>query len=186
MESLQNKMRVLILGGTNFVGRTAAIEAVRRGHDVTTFNRGTKPTPEGAKAIIGDRLSPDGYKSLDGLTFDTVLDTWSLDPVAVRTAVDALRGRICHYIYISSISVYDESRALPPLSEESPVINPEKSDSGYAADKRGGELAAESAGVPLLIARPGLILGPYEGIDGRLPWWLGRLGRGSADSRSWP
>jgi uncharacterized protein YbjT (DUF2867 family) len=90
MNSPQSKMRVLILGGTKFVGRAAAIEAIRRGHDVTIFNRGTKPTPEGAKAIVGDRLSLDGYKGLDGLTFDTVLDTWSLDPVAVRTAVEAL------------------------------------------------------------------------------------------------
>jgi 2'-hydroxyisoflavone reductase len=97
MKNPQSKMRVLILGGTNFVGRAAAIEAIRRGHDVTTCNYGTNSTPEGAKAIVGDRLSLDSYKGLDGLTFDTVLDTWSFDPVAVRTAVDALRGGISHY-----------------------------------------------------------------------------------------
>ena len=66
MKSPQSKMWVLILGGTNFVGRADAIEAIARGHDVTTFNRGTKPTPEGSKAIVSDRLSPDGYKGLDG------------------------------------------------------------------------------------------------------------------------
>jgi 2'-hydroxyisoflavone reductase len=171
-------MRILILGGTNFVGRTVAMEAVSRGHEVTTFNRGTKPTPEGAKAIVGDRLASDGYKGLDGLTFDSVLDTWSADPVAVRTAVAAIRGRISHFMYISSISVYEESEVKPPLTEESPVLDPATTKNKYGADKRGGELEAEKSKVRTLIARPGLILGPYEGISGRLPWWLGRMERG--------
>lgn len=168
----------MILGGTKFVGRAAAIEAIARGHDVTTFNRGTSSTPRGAKAIVGDRLAPDAYKALEGLSFDSVLDTWSQGPEAVRTAVEVLVGRVSHYVYISTISVYDDSRAQPPLSEESPVIDPEKSDFTYGKEKRGGELAAEKAGVPVMIARPGLILGPHEDIDARLPWWLGRLHRG--------
>lgn len=171
-------MRLLILGGTNFVGRLAAMEAISRGHEVTTFNRGTKSTPEGAGTIVGDRLAPDGYSGLEGLTFDSVLDTWSADPVAVRTAVAALRDRISHYVYISSISVYDESQAKSPLSEESPVVDPATTENKYGADKIGGELEAKDSDVPTLVVRPGLILGPYEGIEGRLPWWLGRPDRG--------
>lgn len=177
-QPLRSKMRVLVLGGTKFVGRAVAMEAISRGHDVTTFNRGTMSTPKGAKAISGDRLADDGYKGLDGLIFDMVVDTWSSDAVAVRAAIEALKGRVSHYIYISSVSVYDENTAVPPVSEESPAIDPEKSEVQYCIDKRNGELAVENAGVPFLIARPGLILGPYEDIQGRLPWWLGRLARG--------
>ncbi|MCJ1309696.1 hypothetical protein MMC25_003356 [Agyrium rufum] len=167
-------MRLLILGGTDFVGLAVAVESINRGHDVTTFNRGTKPTPKEAKAIIGDRLSPNGYNGLEGMTFDAVVDTWFGEPSAVQSAVTALRGRISHYTYISTISVYDDKVAELPLTETSPVVIPAKTDSGYAENKRGGELAAEESGVPVLIARPGLILGPHENI-GRLPWWLTRM-----------
>jgi 2'-hydroxyisoflavone reductase len=159
-------MQILILRGTNFIGLAAALEAFSRGHEVTTFNRGTKPPPKGAHAIIGDRLSPKGYKSSDGLTFDTVLDTWQGDPIAVRTALAALRGRISHYIYISSISVYS---GHSQLSEDSPVLDPE-SESKYGAAKWGGEIAAQELGpgVSVLIARPGLTLGLHENFDGCL------------------
>ncbi|RDW58904.1 hypothetical protein BP6252_13380 [Coleophoma cylindrospora] len=179
-KSTPSKMRLLILGGTSFVGKAAAMEAIARGHDVTTFNRGTKPTPEGAKPIIGDRLAPDGYKGLEGLNFDSVLDTWFEDAEVVRTAVKALKGHMSHFTYISSISVYDMSRAAIPLTEESPLIDLRKPEtsSKYSVDKLGGELEAKKAGVPVLLPRPGIILGPYESFPGRLPWWLGRMHRG--------
>jgi 2'-hydroxyisoflavone reductase len=178
MSSANKKLHILVFGGTNFVGQAIAVEALARGHHVTTFNRGSKLPPDGAKSIIGDRLAHDGYRGLDGLTFDTVIDTWWGDPVAVRTAVAALSGRISHYAYISTISVYDRSRTQPPLSEESPLLDPEHCDFTYGADKRGGEIAAGGANVPVLIPRPGVIIDPCEGIDGRLHWWLGRMERG--------
>lgn len=178
MSSANKKLRILVFGGTNFVGQAMAVEALARGHDVTTFNRGSKPSPEGANAVIGDRMAQDGYKGLDGLTFDAVIDTWWGSSIAVRTAVAALSGRISHYTYISTISVYDKGRAQPPLSEESPLIDSERCDFTYGADKRGGEIAAEEANVPVLIPRPGVIIDPREGIDGRLQWWLGRMERG--------
>lgn len=175
------KMRLLILGGTSFVGRAAAMEAIARGHEVTTFNRGTKPAPKGARAIIGDRLAPDGYKGLEGLTFDSVLDTWSADAEVVSTAIAALKGRMSHFIYISTVSVYDmSSAAVIPLSEGSALVDLEKPEASnkYSIDKLGGERAAEKAGVPVLLPRPGIILGPYESSPGRLPWWLDRMRRG--------
>ncbi|KAK1769029.1 reductase [Phialemonium atrogriseum] len=170
-------MKILVLGGTQFVGRAAVAEAVSRGHEVTTLNRGTRAPEEGVTALVGDRLAPDGLRALEGRAFDTVIDTWPRDAAAVETAVDALRGRIGQFIYVSSISVYlpDDD---PHFTEDSPVLDPDTSDFRYGADKRRGELAAQASGVPTVIARPGLILGPHEGAKGRIPWWLNRMLRG--------
>lgn len=169
-------MKILILGGTQFVGRIAALEAVSRGHDVTVFNRGTGDAPEGVTSLVGDRLSPDGYSALNGLSFDVVIDTWRTAAV-VKTAIDALRGRIGKFIYVSSISVYDFGASAPPYSEASPLFDPETASEQYVKDKTGSEMEALKSGVPTVLARPGLILGPWEGI-GRMPWWLRRLEKG--------
>jgi 2'-hydroxyisoflavone reductase len=169
-------MKLLVLGGTGFVGRTVADEAHTRGHHVTVLNRGHQPTPPGAVALVGDRLSGDGLAALGDNTWDAVVDTWSGDPAAVRAAARTLNGRAGHYAYVSSRSVYAEGTP-PPHTEESPLVDPD-TDFAYAANKRGAEIAAEQefAG-PILLGRAGLILGPHEDI-GRLPWWLNRLARG--------
>jgi nucleoside-diphosphate-sugar epimerase len=171
-------LKVLVFGGNQFVGRAVATEAVRRGHQVTVLNRGNKRPVEGTTSVIGDRTAPDGLKALDGLDFDTVIDTWQRDAAVVEAAVSTLRNRFQHFIYVSSISVYSSESEPNSLSEESPVWDPKTTKSKYSADKRGGELAAQASGVPVLVVRPGLILGPNEGVKGRLPWWLLRLQRG--------
>ncbi|MBG0565956.1 NAD-dependent epimerase/dehydratase family protein [Actinoplanes aureus] len=167
-------MRILVLGGSGFVGRAVAAEAVGRGHTVTVLNRGHRDPVAGTRTLIGDRLSPGGLAALDGGTWDAVVDTWSADAEAVRTAAELLSGRAGHFTYISSRSVYRYGGAAP-LAEDSPLTDP--ADPGYAGDKLRGELAAAGFGGPLLLARAGLILGPHEDI-GRLPWWLNRLHRG--------
>lgn len=173
-------MRLLLLGGTNFVGRALAEDALARGWEVTALNRGNRPAPEGVRALTGDRTAEDGLAALGAEEWDAVVDTWSWAPAAVRDSARALEGRVGHYTYISSRSVYaypmrgaaDESAAVvdssPDLTGEVP----------YAEAKRGAELALEAqyAGRALLV-RAGLILGPHEDI-GRLPWWLGRIARG--------
>lgn len=172
-------MKILILGGTKFVGRHAAVEAVARGHDVTLFNRGHDIAPEGVITIIGDRLLSGGYSSLDRLSFDAVIDTWSTDPVAVKSAVEALHGRIGQYIYVSSGRVYnfEAEGAAAPYSESTPIHDPKKVDDQYIKDKIGGERYASQSGVPAAFIRAGVILGPYED-GGRLPWWLKRMVKG--------
>lgn len=190
-------MRILILGGTGYVGRVIALEALAQGHHVTTFNRGTnsKSAIEGTVPITGDRLAPNGtgYANLAGLSFDAVVDTWSGDASAVSSAVSALRGRVAHYTYISSVSVHDPpgdtSGGGALFNEDTPLYDVGKPDaeatSPYAFVKRSGEIAARKAGdgedgVPVLVVRPGVILGPHERLKNgaRLPWWLGRLRRG--------
>jgi 2'-hydroxyisoflavone reductase len=173
-------MKLLVLGGTGFVGRTVVEEALTRGHQITVLNRGHRPPPPGVTALTGDRRTPTGLSALTGGSWDAVLDTWSAEPVAVRDAARALSGNAGHYLYVSSRSVYADADT-PPLTEDSPVVaaSPDAADADdYAAAKRGAEIAAEQnfAG-PVLLARAGLILGPYEDI-GRLPWWLNRLARG--------
>jgi len=179
-------MHILILGGSVFVGRAIADEAVARGHKVTVFNRGTKPAPEGTTVATGDRLAAGGFAALDGLTFDAVVDTWAEDAEAVTKAVEALRGRFGHFTYVSTVSVYDFKQIQPSqmYAEDAALYDVEAENAAKAAyqyNKRRGEIEAEKAGVPVFLPRPGIILGPYESLGGygaRLPWWLERYHRG--------
>ncbi|MEV4277642.1 NAD-dependent epimerase/dehydratase family protein [Actinoplanes xinjiangensis] len=172
-------MRILVLGGSGFVGRSIAELAVARGDDVTVFNRGNNHPVDGVRVLTGDRLDPHGLAALDGGTWDAIVDTWSADAAAVGTAARALAGRAGHYTYISSRSVYvlDEHATAPVVAraEDAPLVD--ATEPGYAGDKLRGEHAAQAFAGPLLLARAGLILGPHENI-GRLPWWLHRLHRG--------
>ncbi|MFI5930572.1 NAD-dependent epimerase/dehydratase family protein [Actinoplanes sp. NPDC051494] len=173
-------MRLLVLGGTEFVGRALLDEALDRGYDTTVLNRGNRPAPPGVTALTGDRTRPGGLDALRGTTFDLVVNTWSWAPTAVRDAAKTLSGHAGHYAYISSRNVYTGAGPTP-ITEQSPVVDgsPDAGDeTDYAAAKRGAELAADQHfDVPVLHARAGLVLGPYENI-GRLPWWLHRLARG--------
>jgi 2'-hydroxyisoflavone reductase len=168
-------MRLLILGGSGFVGRALADEAVARGDDVTVFNRGRRDAPAGVRLLTGDRLEPDGLAALGGdETWDAVVDTWSAGAGPVGRTARLLSGRSGQYTYVSSRSVYRWGTPQP-LTEAAPLTDAR--EPGYAGDKVRGEIAAATFDGPVLLARAGLILGPGEDI-GRLPWWLNRLARG--------
>jgi nucleoside-diphosphate-sugar epimerase len=125
-----------------------------------------------------DKASLDA--ALDGGSWDAVIDTWSGAPRVVLESVQRLVRRVGHYGYVSSRSVYVWPIPVG-LDESAPVVDadPDSGDgSDYAQAKRGGELAVVDAfGDRALVARAGLILGPYE-VTGRLPWWLRRMSRG--------
>jgi nucleoside-diphosphate-sugar epimerase len=171
-----------MLGGTHHVGRAVVETALARGDDVTTLNRGmTGRQQPGVRALHADRTDRAALSAAlgDG-TWDAVIDTWSGPPRAVADAAALLADRAGHYGYVSSRSVY--RWPFPVGGDESaPVVDgdPASADGeDYAAAKRGGELAAAAAfGDRALLARAGLILGPYE-IVGRMPWWLRRLEQG--------
>ncbi|WP_221320397.1 NAD-dependent epimerase/dehydratase family protein [Actinoplanes sp. L3-i22] len=167
-------MRILILGGSGFVGRTLASTAVAAGHDVTVFNRGRRDPVPGVEVLLGDRLAEGGLAALGTGTWDAVVDTWSAEAAAVGTAAASLAGRAGHWTYVSSRSVY-RYPAPRHAAEDAPLADLD--DPGYAGDKLRGERAAAAFGGPVLLARAGLILGPHEDV-GRLPWWLHRLHRG--------
>jgi 2'-hydroxyisoflavone reductase len=173
-------MKLLVLGGTGFVGRAVVDEARTRGHTITVLNRGHRPPPPGTTALTGDRRTPGGLTALTGGTWDLVVDTWSGRPTAVRDAARTLSGRAGHYTYVSSRSVHADA-GTPARTEDDDLVDasPDSDDDNdYARAKRGAELAADQNFTgPVLHARAGLILGPHEDI-GRLPWWLHRLARG--------
>ena len=177
-------MRLLVLGGTRFLGRAIVDEAVGRGYDVTTFSRGVSGHPRpGAESLQGDRTSETDLHLLAGRDWDGVIDTSVIAPAHVGASARLLADHVGHYTYVSSISVYQE-RPQELTTEESPVLDcpPDAVGTmqtlGYGELKAGSERAVQQA-MPgsSLIARPGLIVGPHENI-GRLPWWLARIARG--------
>jgi 2'-hydroxyisoflavone reductase len=177
-------MRLLVLGGTRFLGRAIVDEAIRRGYDVTTFSRGLSGEPRpGAEALHGDRTSFNDLVRLADRDFDAVIDTSVIAPAHVAAAARLLAGHVGHYTYVSTISVYRD-RPREPVDEDSAILDcpadatGTEETLGYGELKAGSERAVAAA-LPgrHLIVRPGLIVGPHEDV-GRLPWWLARLARG--------
>lgn len=175
-------MRVLVLGGTHHVGRAVVEAALARSDEVTTLTRGVSgPPPSSVDARYADRRDADALAAaLADDDWEIAVDTWSFEPAAVQQTARLLAGRVGHYGYVSSRSVYLWPMQ-PGADESAPVVeaDPDSTDAAdYAAAKRGAELAALAAfDGPVLLARAGLVLGPYE-IVGRLPYWLGRIARG--------
>ena len=176
-------MRLLLLGGTAFLGRAAAAEALARGHDVTLFTRGrTNPGlfPE-AEQLVGDR---DGdLAALEGRSFDSVLDLSGYVPAHVRASAELLRES-GHYAFVSSVSVYADFTEGPdegsPVAElgDGPVDRLAEDYSNYGPLKALCEdevrrVFEERA----LVVRPGLIVGPHD-PTGRFTYWARRLARG--------
>jgi 2'-hydroxyisoflavone reductase len=177
-------MRLLILGGTSFLGRHLAEAALARGDQVTLFNRGrTNPDlfPE-AEKLRGDRDG--GLAPLEGRTWDAVVDTSGYFPRLVRASAELLAPNVGHYTFISTVSVYadlsagpDESSPLGTLDDETVEdFGPEYEN--YGPLKALSEREVEHA-LPgrTLILRPGLIVGPFDPTD-RFTYWPRRLARG--------
>lgn len=171
-------MKLLVLGGTRFVGRAVVADALAWGWEVTALHRGvTGALPDGVTALVADRTSEDELTAALGEhSWDLVVDTWAGAPAVAATAAGVLKGRVARYGYVSSMSVYTWGSHV---DEHSPLVDGalKAQDGEYAALKRGGELAVLAAFPDALLCRAGLILGPHEDI-GRLPWWLGRISRG--------
>jgi 2'-hydroxyisoflavone reductase len=171
-------MRILVLGGTQFLGRHVVEIALARGHEVAMFNRGqTRPDlfPE-AEKVRGDR---DGdLAALTGRSFDAVVDTSGYVPRVVAGTIDAL-GDVGHYTFVSSISVYADL-STPP-TEDSPVA--ELTEPTEEWREAYGELKADCEDVvrerfpEAFVPRPGLIVGPWD-PTGRFTYWPRRLADG--------
>lgn len=187
-------MKILVIGGTWFLGKAIAEGALARGWTVTTFNRGRSGSDvPGVEAVHGDRtVREDLLKLAQRGPWDAVIDTSSseLAPRDVLLAAWSLQNRAGRWVHISTVSVY-EGWPHQPLTEESPLLDcPADADESfgytgedgsptqYGFQKAGGERAvAEAFGDAAVFLRPGVILGPGEYV-GRLPWWLERAERG--------
>jgi 2'-hydroxyisoflavone reductase len=176
-------MKLLVLGGTLFLGRHIVQAALDRRHDVTLFNRGhTCPAlfPDTEK-LCGDR--DEDLRALRGRTWDAVIDTCGYVPRLVHASAAVLQDVVGHYTFISSISVYADVRH-PGVTEAAPVrtlADPTTEEVGpqtYGALKALCEQAVEAVfpGRALLV-RPGLLVGPYD-PTGRFTYWIQRVAAG--------
>ena len=177
-------MRILIIGGTRFLGRHLVEAALERSHDVTLFNRG-KSNPDlfpRLETILGDREQD--VNKLAGRIWDAVIDVAGYLPRVVRLSAEVLKDNVARYVFISTISVY-ENFSKVGINESDPV--------GKLKDETVEEITGETYG-PLkalceqvvqdtfggertLIVRQGLIVGPHDPTD-RFTYWPVRVARG--------
>jgi len=176
-------MKILVLGGTKFLGRTFVETALSKGHEITLFNRGkTNPDifPE-AEHLIGNRDSD--LKPLYGRKWDAVVDTCGYVPRIVRKSAELIADSVGHYTFISSLNAYSDF-SKPGVDENSPLATiedetvEEVTDETYGPLKVLCEKSAEKA-MPgkVLTLRCGLIVGPYDPSD-RFTYWPVRINQG--------
>lgn len=176
-------MRILVLGGTSFVGRAFVEEALADGHEVTLFNRGrTRPElfPE-VERIRGDRTRD--LSALHGRTWDAVFDPACYLPRVAALSAELLRSAAPHYTFVSTLSVYgdltmtgqDETGRLATI--EDPTVEGVTGETYGPLKVLAEEQVQRVYGERALILRPGFICGPYDSID-RMPFWLRRMARG--------
>ena len=173
-------MRLLILGGTQFLGRAIAAHACAIGHDVTCAARGvTGKVPDRARLIPVDRDTPNGLAPLDGEAFDAVVDV-SRHPGQVRRAVAALKHRVEHWTFVSTVTAYADNRTTGQRAVNAPLRAPTAPEIEHSTDETYGsaKVACEQAiGANAFICRSGLIAGP-EDPTGRFTYWPMRLASG--------
>jgi 2'-hydroxyisoflavone reductase len=175
-------MRLLVLGGTRFLGWAVVDAALKAGWEVTTLTRGESGQPPPAvDSRIGDRTTPEGLAALNGGEWDVCVDTSGFVPRDVLASARALDGRVGHYVFVSTINVHPDwptkqVRDDSPRWECAPDAGPDDGD--YGTLKSGCERAVEQVfGDASTLVRAGLLVGPQDNTH-RLSWWLARLARG--------
>ncbi len=179
-------LRILILGGTGFIGPNQVQYALDRGHQVTLFNRGQTNASlfPSVPRLIGDRNDPAGHDVLKRGAWDVVIDNPTTNPQWVRDAGRALGGRVGQYIFVSTISVYRDN-SKPNMDESGPLHAPTDIDAPfdrnaqfYGPNKVRSEQEAKAQfGDNVTIVRPGLIVGPGD-LSDRFSYWPVRIDRG--------
>lgn len=177
-------MRILVLGGTLFVGRAIVDEALRTGAEVTLFGRGKTGTElfPGVPRLLGDRDTGD-YRALREGSWDAVVDVSGYVPRHVGQAMDALGGRAGRYLFVSSHAVYQREGVGPGSTEDTPRRPPVRDTEELSEDTYGPlKVACEDDvvaryGARATIVRPGRVAGPYDSADA-VPYWVRRAARG--------
>jgi 2'-hydroxyisoflavone reductase len=178
-------VRVLVLGGTVFLGRHLVETLLARGHEVTLFHRGVRGRElfPNVERVLGHRAT-DIDRLPAGARWDAVVDTSGYVPGVVETSARALRERVERYVFVSSASVYDIS--LPTIDETSRILElPDGASRDTMQPETYGALKAlcERAAIDAFgtnrtfVVRPGLIVGPYDPTD-RFTYWPLRFARG--------
>jgi 2'-hydroxyisoflavone reductase len=178
-------MKILIMGGTQFVGRHITDAALRAGHEVTLFNRGRTGADlfPGAERLRGDRNSEADLAQLRGGQWDATVDVNAYHPRQVRSLAAALDGRGGQQLFISTASVY-QTPVAPGFSEDAPLVElTEPFPDEVTNDTYGGlKVACERAAIELhgpgtSVIRPTYVIGPHD-FSYRFTWWVTRIARG--------
>ncbi len=163
-------MRILIMGGTRFIGVYLTKLLVEQGHDVVLFNRGNKPAPvEGVKQIHGDRTDASQLKEkLSQEEFDAIFDNNGRELGDTQPLAEIFKDRVKHFVYMSSAGVYRKSDQLPHV--EGDPIDPKSRHKG----KHDTEAFLEQLGLPWTSIRPTYIYGPqnYNDLEA---WFFDRI-----------
>jgi 2'-hydroxyisoflavone reductase len=184
-------MKVLIIGGTRFLGRHLVTAALARDHKVTLFNRGNHSTDADVETIEGNRYTE--LHKLEGRRWDAVVDTCGHLPRAVSAAAEVLADSVDRYVFISSQNAYRDV-SVPDIAEDYPLgtLTDDQLNEANGIDTQGqpsyGRLygglkalceqaAQEVMPGRVLILRPGLIVGPYDYSD-RFTYWVVRVASG--------
>ncbi len=177
-------MRILFLGGTKFVGRHMAEAALRGGHEITLFHRGTTGVDAfpGSDKILGDRTK--NLDLLKGRTWDAVIDSSGYEPATVAASAEALKGSVGRYAFVSTISVYPPK--VEPHREDSEVMEaPEGMPLTGITPESYGPLKVlcerevqRVFGDASVVVRPGLVVGPGDHTD-RFTYWPMRMRAGA-------
>src|SRR5688572_3695760 len=178
-------LRILILGGTGYIGPHFVHSALTRGHSVTMLNRGRREPNQNAgdyarvEAIVGDRATPTAYDNLKGKKWDVIIDT-ATNIAWTRAALEALQGSATRYLYISSTGVFHPYRTTN-IPEDGPVLltdTPPRDPPSYGVLKAISENDVRKAfGNNAIVIRPGYIVGPGDTSD-RFTYWPVRIARG--------
>jgi 2'-hydroxyisoflavone reductase len=176
-------MRILMIGGTRFVGKHVVEQALERGHEVTLFHRGRTGSElfPGVEHRIGDRDSD--LSALATGEWDATVDTCAYVPAQVHRLADALGGRGGHHLLVSSVSAYadpdgpgiTEDAALQELDD--PTVEKVTGETYGGLKVLCERAAVERHGADTLIARPTYVVGPDD-YTWRFPWWVARIARG--------
>jgi len=169
-------MKILVMGGTRFIGVPLVKLLVSQGHEVTLFNRGKKPSPvAGLRTIIGDRTDSQQLQDkLSGESFDAIFDNNGRELSDTQPLVEIFRDRLQHFVYMSSAGVYLNSDILP--YHETDAIDPKSRHKGKLDTEAYLQQVRAESGFPYSSIRPTYIYGPrnYNDVEA---WFFDRIVR---------
>ena len=164
-------VKILVMGGTRFVGKPLVAQLLAEGHELTLFTRGKNPVPAGVEHLCGDRSTAEGLTALQGRSFDVIVDSSGRTLDDSRAVIERTGAPSHRFVYVSSAGVYADSE-LWPLSEHSPT-DPHSRHSGKLDTE--AWLSAEK--IPFTSFRPTYIVGAgnYNPVES---WFFDRIVHG--------
>jgi len=168
---ISSGVKILVMGGTRFVGKPLVAQLLSEGHELTLFTRGKNPVPAGVEHLCGDRSTAEGLSALQGLSFDVIVDSSGRTLDDSRAVIECTGAPSHRFLYVSSAGVYADSE-LWPLNEDSPT-DPQSRHSGKLDTE--AWLTAEK--IPFTSFRPTYIVGAgnYNPVES---WFFDRIVHG--------